>query len=399
VSGPRRDVSADPYYRAGFATRAVHGGQKPEPVTGAVMTPIFLSSTFAQTGPGEHRGFEYSRTHNPTRYALEDCLATLEGGRFGLAFASGLAATDAVLHLLDAGDHVIAGDDLYGGTFRIFDKVFRRAGIEFDYVDPAAGPAAFEAAMRPSTKLVWVETPTNPMLKLCDIAAVAAVCKQRGALLVVDSTFMTPFFQQPLALGADLVLHSTTKYLNGHSDVVGGAVVMNDPALRERLAFIQNAVGAVPSPMDSFLVLRGLKTLHLRMERHEVNARAIAGWLAEHPQVERVIYPGLPSHPQHELARRQQRGFGGMISFDLKGDLEAARRFLKACQVFACAESLGGVESLIEHPAIMTHASVPADRRRALGIADGFIRLSCGVEDLADLRTDLERAFAAAKAR
>jgi cystathionine gamma-lyase len=399
VSGPRRDVSADPYYRAGFATRAVHGGQKPEPVTGAVMTPIFLSSTFAQTGPGEHRGFEYSRTHNPTRYALEDCLATLEGGRFGLAFASGLAATDAVLHLLDAGDHVIAGDDLYGGTFRIFDKVFRRAGIEFDYVDPAAGPAAFEAAMRPSTKLVWVETPTNPMLKLCDIAAVAAVCKQRGALLVVDSTFMTPFLQQPLALGADLVLHSTTKYLNGHSDVVGGAVVMNDPALRERLAFIQNAVGAVPSPMDSFLVLRGLKTLHLRMERHEVNARAIAGWLAEHPQVERVIYPGLPSHPQHELARRQQRGFGGMISFDLKGDLEAARRFLKACQVFACAESLGGVESLIEHPAIMTHASVPADRRRALGIADGFIRLSCGVEDLADLRTDLERAFAAAKAR
>ena len=380
----------------GFGTRAIHAGQSPDPVTGAVMTPIYLTSTYAQDGPGEHKGYEYSRTHNLTRFALERNIAALEGGAHGFAFASGLAATDTVLHLFDHGTHVVAADDLYGGTFRLFDKVYRRHGYEFSYVDPAAGAAAIEAAIRPSTRLVWVETPSNPMLKICDLAALAAVCKQKKVLLAVDNTFMTPFFQQPLALGADIVVHSTTKYLNGHSDVVGGAVVVNDGELRERIAFLQNAVGAVPSPFDSFMVLRGIKTLHVRMARHDENGRAIAEWLAGHRQVARVIYPGLPSHPQHQIARRQQRGFGGMISFDLKGDLESARRFLKACRVFACAESLGGVESLIEHPAIMTHASVPPDRRRELGITDGFIRLSVGIEDVADLRADLEGAFAAA---
>jgi cystathionine gamma-lyase len=302
-----------------------------------------------------------------------------------------------VLQLLEAGDHVIAGDDLYGGSFRLFDKVYRRFGLEFTYVDPAGGAAAFEAALRPRTRLVWIESPTNPMLKLCDIAAVAEVCRRRQILLAVDNTFMTPFNQQPLALGADIVCHSTTKYLNGHSDVVGGALIIDDQGLRDRLAFLQNAVGAVPSPMDSFLVLRGTKTLHLRMERHERNAGALAAWLERHAQVERVIYPGLASHPQHGLAARQQRGFGGMISFDLRGGIEAARRFLEACRLFACAESLGGVESLIEHPAIMTHASVPPDRRRELGIGDGFIRLSVGIEDLDDLQADLDRAFAAAR--
>jgi cystathionine gamma-lyase len=382
---------------AGFGTRAIHAGQRPDPVTGAVMTPIYLTSTYAQDGPGEHKGFEYSRTHNLTRFALEANIAALEGGAHGFAFASGLAATDTVLHLFDHGTHVVAADDLYGGTFRLFDKVYRRHGFEFSYVDPAAGAAAVEAALRPATRLVWVETPSNPMLKICDLAEVAEVCRKNKVLLAVDNTFMTPFLQQPLALGADLVVHSTTKYLNGHSDVVGGAVVVNDADLRERLAFLQNAVGAVPSPFDSFMVLRGIKTLHVRMARHDENAQALADWLAGHRQVERVIYPGLSSHPQHQLARRQQRGFGGMISFDLKGDLEAARRFLKACRVFACAESLGGVESLIEHPAIMTHASVPPDRRRALGITDGFIRLSVGIEDIDDLRGDLETAFAAAR--
>ncbi len=383
----------------GFGTRAIHAGQSPDPVTGAVMTPIYLTSTYAQDGPGEHKGYEYSRTHNLTRFALERNIAALEGGAHGFAFASGLAATDTVLHLFDHGTHVVAADDLYGGTFRLFDKVYRRHGFEFSYVDPAAGAAAMEEAIRPTTRLVWVETPSNPMLKICDLAAVAEVCRKKKVLLAVDNTFMTPFLQQPLALGADLVVHSTTKYLNGHSDVVGGAVVVNDAGLRDRLAFLQNAVGAVPSPFDSFMVLRGIKTLHVRMARHCENAQALAEWLAGHRQVERVIYPGLSSHPGHPIARRQQSGFGGMISFDLKGDLEAARRFLKACRVFACAESLGGVESLIEHPAIMTHASVPPDRRRALGIADGFIRLSVGIEDEADLRADLETAFAAAASR
>jgi cystathionine gamma-lyase len=394
VSGGEKDKGER---AAGFGTRAIHAGQRPDPVTGAVMTPIYLTSTYAQDGPGEHKGFEYSRTHNLTRFALEANIAALEGGAHGFAFASGLAATDTVLHLFDHGTLVVAADDLYGGTFRLFDKVYRRHGFDFSYVDPAAGAAAVEAAIRPATRLVWVESPSNPMLKICDLAEVAEVCRKKKVLLAVDNTFMTPFLQQPLALGADLVVHSTTKYLNGHSDVVGGAVVVNDAGLRERLAFLQNAVGAVPSPFDSFMVLRGIKTLHVRMARHDENAQALAAWLAGHRQVERVIYPGLTSHPQHQLARRQQRGFGGMISFDLKGDLEAARRFLKACRVFACAESLGGVESLIEHPAIMTHASVPPDRRRALGITDGFIRLSVGIEDVDDLRGDLETAFAAAR--
>ena len=377
---------------SGFGTRAVHAGQPPDPTTGAVMTPVYYTSTYAQSGPGEHKGFEYSRTHNPTRFALEANLAALEDGAYGLAFASGCAATTTVLHLLSAGDHVIAGDDLYGGTYRIFERVFRQLGIDFTYVDPAAGPAAFAAALTPRTRMVWVETPTNPMLKICDIAAVAAAVRGR-ALLCVDNTFVTPYFQRPLALGADLVVHSTTKFLNGHCDVVGGAVVMNDPALRERMAFLQNAIGAVPSPMDSFLVLRGTKTLHVRMQRHAENAQRIAEWLERREDVERVIYPGLASHPQHELARRQMRGFGGVMSFVIRGGLERARTFLRACKVFACAESLGGVESLIEHPAIMTHASVPREQRERLGIVDGFIRISVGIEEVEDLIADLEQAF------
>ncbi len=380
-----------------FATRAVHAGQSPDPTTGAVMTPIYYTSTYAQSAPGVHKGYEYSRTHNLTRFALEANLASLEGGVGGLCFASGLAATSTLLQLFDTGTHVIACDDLYGGTFRLFDKVYRRLGFEFTYVDPSAGAGAVEAAIRPTTKLVWIETPTNPLLKIIDIAAVAAICKARGILLAVDNTFMTPFFQRPLELGADIVAHSMTKYLNGHSDVVGGALIVKDPALRDRLAFLQNAVGAVISPMDSFMVLRGTKTLHVRMERHEANAKTLAVWLEQNAQVEKVIYPGLPSHPQHSLAKRQARGYGGMISFVLKGGLDDARRFLSACKLFTLAESLGGVESLIEHPAIMTHASVPPETRAKLGIVDGFIRLSVGIEDVADLQADLERAFKAAR--
>jgi len=381
----------------GFGTRAIHAGQPPDPTTGAVMTPIYYTSTYAQQAPGVHKGFEYSRTQNLTRFALEANLASLESGSMGLCFASGLAATSTLLQLFDTGSHVIACDDLYGGTFRLFEKVYRRLGFEFSYVDPLDGAAGVDAVIRPTTRLVWIETPTNPMLKLVDIAAVAAVCRQRGVLLAVDNTFMTPYFQRPLELGADIVAHSMTKYLNGHSDVVGGALIVKDRGLGERLAFLQNAAGAVPSPMDSFLVMRGTKTLHVRMERHETNAHALANWLARHPQVEKVIYPGLESHRQHALARKQARGFGGMISFVLAGGLEASRRFLSACQLFTLAESLGGVESLIEHPAIMTHASVPHDRRAQLGIDDGFIRLSVGIEDLADLQADLDRAFHAAK--
>lgn len=379
---------------ARLETLAIHGGQHPEPVTGAVMPPISQSSTYAQKGPGEHSGFEYSRTHNPTRYALERAVAAMEGGRFGLAFGSGMAATTTVLQLLDAGDHVVAGDDMYGGTFRLFDKVMRRRGHTFSYVDTTT-TAEVEAAIRPETKLVWIETPTNPMLKLGDIRAIAAICKARGVLLAVDNTFMSPVSQRPLELGADLVVHSTTKYIGGHSDVVGGVIVGTDPALYDRLAFLQNAVGAVPGPQDCYLTLRGLKTLPLRMQRHQENAGRIALWLESHPRVERVIYPGLASHPQHALAREQMRGFGGMISFYLRGDLDAARRFLAAVKVFTLAESLGGVESLIEHPAIMTHASVPKENRERLGIADGFIRVSVGVEHVDDLIADLDRAFAA----
>jgi cystathionine gamma-lyase len=381
----------------GFGTRAIHAGQSPDPVTGAVMTPIYMTSTYAQAAPGVHKGYEYSRTHNLTRFALEANLAALEGGVGGLCFASGLAATSTLLQLFDTGTHVVAGDDIYGGSFRLFDKVYKRLGFEFSYVDPAAGAKAVEAAITAKTKLVWLETPTNPMLKLADISAIAAVCKAKNVLLAVDNTFMTPYFQRPLELGADIVAHSLTKYLNGHSDVVGGALIFKDQAVRDRVAFLQNASGAVPSPMDSFMVLRGTKTLHVRMERHDANARQLASWLEGHEQVEKVYYPGLASHPQHDLAKRQMRGFGGMISFVLRGGIDHAKRFLSACKIFTLAESLGGVESLIEHPAIMTHASVPAENRQKLGIVDGFIRLSVGIEDVADLKSDLEGAFAAAR--
>jgi cystathionine gamma-lyase len=379
-----------------FETLAIHAGQSPDPTTGAIMTPVYLTSTYVQDGPGVHKGFEYSRTQNPTRHALQDCLAALEGGRHGLAFASGLAATDAVLHLLQAGDHVLYSDDLYGGTFRIFDKVFRRHGISFEAVD-MSDAANVARAIRKETRLVWIETPTNPMLKLVDLAEVAKIARAHGAISAVDNTFATPCFQRPLEHGVDVVVHSTTKYLNGHSDVVGGAVITSDEALHERLRFLQNAVGGVPSPMDSFLVLRGLKTLPVRMARHAENALAVARFLESHPQVERVTYPGLASHPQHALARRQMSGFGGMLTFVLRGGLAAASSFLRAVRIFACAESLGGVESLIEHPAIMTHASVPRETRERLGISDGFIRVSVGIENVADLVADLERGFAAAK--
>jgi len=384
----------DPKLR--FDTLAIHAGQSPDPTTGAIMTPVYLTSTYVQDGPGVHKGYEYSRTRNPTRDALEACLAALEGGRHGLAFASGLAATDAVLHLLSAGDHVLASDDVYGGTFRIFDKVFRRHGLTFDAVD-MTDPGNVARALRPETRLVWIESPTNPMLKLVDLAAVAAIARAHGARTVVDNTFATPAFQRPLAHGIDAVVHSTTKYLNGHSDVVGGAVVTGDDELHARLAFLQNAVGAVPSPMDAFLVLRGLKTLPIRMERHARNALEVARFLEGHAQVERVVYPGLPSHPQHALARRQMSGFGGMLSFVIRGGLPAAAAFLRAVRLFACAESLGGVESLIEHPAIMTHASVPKETREKLGIADGLIRASVGIESADDLLEDLARGFAGAR--
>ncbi|GAO02739.1 cystathionine gamma-synthase [Anaeromyxobacter sp. PSR-1] len=387
---------ADAETKPGFDTLAIHAGQAPDPTTGAIMTPVYLSSTYVQASPGVHKGFEYSRTRNPTRDALQGCLAALEGGRHALAFASGLAATDAILHLLQSGDHVLASDDVYGGTFRIFDKVFRRHGLEFSHVD-MSDPRNVERGLRPNTRLVWIESPTNPMLKIVDLAEVARIAKAHGARTVVDNTFATPYFQRPLELGIDVVAHSTTKYLNGHSDVIGGAVVTSDDALHERLAFLQNAVGGVPGPLDSFLVLRGLKTLHVRMQRHAENALALARFLEGHPQVERVTYPGLASHPQHALAARQMKGFGGMLTFVIRGGLPAARAFLEHVRIFACAESLGGVESLIEHPAIMTHASVPKETREALGIADGFIRVSAGIEAVDDLRADLERGFAAAR--
>ena len=388
--------SASDAYR--FDTRAIHGGQRPDPLTGAVMPPIYATSTYVQSSPGVHKGYEYSRTANPTRDALQASLANLEGGAQGFAFASGLAASATVLELLDSGSHIIAMNDLYGGSYRLLEIVRRRsAGHEISFVD-LTRPAALEAAMRPNTRLVWVETPTNPLLKIVDLRAIADIARKRGVLSVCDNTFATPYLQRPLEFGFDIVVHSTTKYLNGHSDAIGGAAIVRDePALREKLSYLQNALGAVPGPFDSFLTLRGIKTLGLRMRRHCDSALAIAQYLERHPKVERVIYPGLESHPQHALARKQQRGFGGMISFVLRGGLAESRKFLSACQIFTLAESLGGVESLIEHPAIMTHASVPPDRRAALGIVDGFIRLSVGIEDVSDLQADLERAFAAAR--
>ncbi|MGZ3449471.1 MAG: cystathionine gamma-synthase [Polyangiales bacterium] len=377
-------------------TLAIHAGYEPDPVHGAVMPPIVLSTTFAQEGPGAHKGFDYGRSGNPTRNSLEACIAALEGGSHGLAYASGCAATTNVLHLLRPGDHSLSGDDVYGGTFRILDKVMKPLGYEMTFLD-MSDLGRVQSAMKPNTKLVWMETPSNPMLKIFDIAGVAEIAKKSGALLAVDNTFATPVLQRPLELGASLVVHSTTKYLNGHSDAVGGAIVTKDAGLHERLRFLQNAIGAIPSPFDCYLVLRGLKTLPVRVRQHVASARAIAEKLVEHPQVVRVHYPGLQSHPGHAVASRQMKGPGGMISFDLKGNLEQARAFLKALRVFVCAESLGGVESLAEHPAIMTHASVPAESRRALGIADGLVRLSVGLEDESDLWADLERGFAAAR--
>ena len=383
-----------------LATLAIHGGQSPDPSTGAVMPPIYATSTYAQSSPGEHQGFEYARTHNPTRFAYERCVASLEGGTRGFAFASGMAASSTVIELLDAGSHVVAMDDIYGGSFRLFERVRRRtAGLDFSFVD-LTDLAAFEAAITSKTKMVWIETPTNPMLKIVDIAAVAAIAKRHGLIVVVDNTFASPMLQRPLDLGADLVLHSATKYLNGHSDMVGGMVVVGDNAeLAEQMAFLQNSVGGVQGPFDSFLALRGLKTLPLRMKAHCANALALAQWLEKHPAVEKVIYPGLPSHPQHELAGKQMAGYGGIVSIVLKGGFEAAKRFCEKTELFTLAESLGGVESLVNHPAVMTHASIPVARREQLGISDALVRLSVGVEDLGDLQVDLENALDAAALR
>ncbi len=381
--------------KAGFATRAIHAGQHPDPTTGAVMTPIHVSSTYAQSSPGVHKGFEYSRTQNPTRMAYERCIADLEGGVQGFAFASGLAATATVLDLLDSGAHVIAMEDLYGGTRRLFNQVRRRsAGLDFSFVD-LTDTQQLAQHLRAETRLIWMETPTNPTLRIVDLKAVAATARARGVLTAVDNTFATPWIQRPLELGCDIVVHSATKFLNGHSDMIGGVVVVKDAALAERMAFLQNAVGAVGSPFDSFLALRGVKTLPLRMRQSSESALRIARWLESQRQVERVLYPGLASHPQHALARIQmQNGFSGIVSLFIRGGLEAARRCLERCRIFAIAESLGGVESLVDHPGIMTHASVPAAERAALGISDALIRLSVGIEDVEDLIADLEQALA-----
>ncbi len=375
-----------------FATRAIHAGQNPDPTTGAIMTPVYLTSTYVQESPGVHKGYEYSRTGNPTRKAYEDCLASLESGKYGFAFASGCAATTTVMHILKAGDHVVACDDMYGGTFRLFDKVLRHNGIEFSFVD-LTNPESFEKAIQPNTKLIWIETPTNPMLKLVDIRKHCALAQKKNIISVVDNTFMSPYFQRPLELGADVVVHSTTKYINGHSDVVGGALVTSRQDLAERIAFLSNSMGGIQSTFDAFLCMRSLKTLPVRMRTHETNAKAVATFLEGHSRVEKVIYPGLTSHPQHALAKEQMSGFGGMITFYIKGGMTESREFLEKVKIFALAESLGGVESLIEHPAIMTHASVPVENRKALGISDNLVRLSVGIEDLQDLLWDLEQAL------
>jgi len=380
----------------GFGTRVIHGGQKPDPLTGAIMPPIYATSTYVQSSPGVHKGYEYSRTANPTRDALQASLANLEGGAAGFAFASGLAASATIIDMLDASSHIIAMHDLYGGSYRLLENVRKRsAGHDVSFVD-LTDPNALEAAIRPKTRMVWVETPTNPLLKVVDLRAVADVAKRRGIMSVCDNTFATPYLQRPLEYGFDLVVHSTTKYLNGHSDAIGGGAVVRHGAdeLKERLTYLQNAVGGVPGPFDSFLTLRGIKTLALRMERHCANALTVARFLESHPKVERVIYPGLPSHPHHAVAKRQmQGGFGGIVSVVLRGGLEDARGFLERCHLFALAESLGGVESLIEHPALMTHASLPAAMRAQLGISDSLVRLSVGVEDVNDLIAELKDAL------
>jgi len=377
-----------------FATRVIHGGQRPDPLTGAIMPPIYATSTYVQSSPGVHQGYEYSRTRNPTRDALQAAVASLEGGAAGFAFASGMAASATVLELLDAGSHIVAMHDLYGGSYRLLENVRKRsAGHRVSFVD-LSNPAALTGAIRPDTRLVWVETPTNPLLKLVDLSAVAALARRHRLLAVCDNTFATPFIQRPLEHGFDIVVHSTTKYLNGHSDAIGGAAIVRDPELAERIAYLQNAVGGVPGPFDAFLTLRGIKTLALRMERHCANALAIAQFLEQHPEVERVYYPGLASHPQHSLAKTQMAGgFGGIVTVVVRGGLETARRTLERCHLFALAESLGGVESLIEHPGIMTHSSLPAATRESLGISDGLIRLSVGVEDVEDLIAELRQAL------
>ena len=386
--------SPSPPENVGFGTRAVHAGQRPDPTTGAIMTPVFQTSTYVQPELGRHLGYEYARTQNPTREALEGNIAALEGAEFGIAFASGLAAVDAMAKLFAAGDHVVCGEGVYGGTFRLFDRVISRLGVEFTFVD-SGDLDQIRDAVRENTRLVHVETPTNPMMRLTDIAAAAEIAHEADALLSVDNTFASPFNQRPLELGADVAIHSTTKYLNGHSDMIGGMVVVRDAELHERFRFLQNAAGGIPGPWDCWLALRGTKTLHLRMAAHNQNGQRIAEWLEEHPKVERVFYPGLPSHPQHEIARRQMSGFTGMISIET-GSLERARALVNNVRIFSLAESLGGVESLIGHPALMTHASVPVDRRQAMGLSDGLVRLSCGVEDVEDLIGDLAQALAEA---
>jgi len=376
-----------------FATRAIHAGQKPDPSTGAIMPPIYATSTYVQESPGVHQGYEYSRTQNPTRQAYERCIADLESGAHGFAFASGMAATGTILELVDSGSHIIAMDDLYGGTRRLFDGVRKdSAGLDFRFVDLTDLVAARDS-ITDRTRMIWVETPTNPLLKIVDLKALASIAQEHGILLVCDNTFATPYLQRPLEMGCDIVMHSATKYINGHSDIVGGVAACNDKALADRLYYLQNSIGAIASPFDSFLALRGVKTLDVRMERHCASAMKIAEWLDQGDRIDSVLYPGLPSHPQHDLVKAQMSGFGGIVTFFIKGNLDNARAFLENCEIFALAESLGGVESLVDHPGIMTHASVPAERRAELGISDQLIRLSVGIEDVDDLIADLDRAL------
>jgi cystathionine gamma-lyase len=377
-----------------FSTRAIHAGQDPDPVTGSVTVPVYLTSTYQQPGPGKEGKYVYSRTANPTRTALEECLASLEGGRYGLAFSSGMAATTTILLSLKKGDHVIAGDDIYGGTYRLFEQVLRNYGLQFSYVNPE-NPDNVEKAIRKNTRMIWIETPTNPLMRIVDIRQISKISKKARALLVVDNTFMSPYLQNPIIHGADIAVHSTTKYLGGHSDLIGGASVTKDEAVQTRLKYLQNAVRAVPGPLDCYLVLRGIKTLAVRMERHGENSKAISELLTKQPKVEKVNYPGLPDHPQRNIIKRQMRGNGGMLSFQLKGSFNQCKKFLTSLRVFTVAESLGGVESLIEHPASMTHASVPKERRLNLGIYDNLIRISVGIEDVEDLIQDLDRGFKA----